>query len=455
MIMTNVMSIHWPIPKLAACTCGKTHTPAPGMPPVLMGKGSLASASALLHETMGLGPFMMIADSNTQPLAEMISAQLSSLRHTIFTFPHTAEATEESVKQIEAALPADVKGLLAVGSGSITDCTRLVSHKAGLPFAAFPTAASMDGYLSWGAPVLVEGYKRTYPAQSPAAVIADTDIFASAPSELTLAGFGDVLGKYTSLADWKMGHLLLGEYWCPAIASSVEQALSECVDIADQLASDAVAAAQAVMHALLVTGHAMICVGNSRPASGAEHHISHYWEMRALAENQPVRYHGAQVGVACVLSAAIYEALLMRERLLEKPFEWAGRQEFLTDSVIRQAQVSAGFAKDAAARVIADNPHKQVEKATQMSFEQINAWWAQCRNVLERRIPNPNALVATLRRAGAPATPRDLGVSPDWVYDAIVYARELRPILTILDVAAMAGVLEQMAERLAEESSRW
>ncbi|HHT27263.1 MAG TPA: sn-glycerol-1-phosphate dehydrogenase [Firmicutes bacterium] len=453
--MTKAMKNRWPIPKLAACTCGRAHTPAPGMPPVLMGEESLRSAAALLQETMGPGPFMMVADCNTQPLADIISARLSSLPHTVFTFPHAAEATAQSVALIEAALPADAKGLIAVGSGSITDCTRLVSFKAGLPFAVFPTAASMDGYLSWGAPVLVDGYKRTYPAQSPAVVIADPEIYAAAPITLTQAGFGDILGKYTSLADWRIGHLLLAEYWCSAIVSSVEQVLGECMDIADQLATDPVAAATTVMQALLVTGHAMICVGNSRPASGAEHHISHYWEMRALAENQPAPYHGAQVGVACVLSAAIYEALLVRESLVEKPFEWAGRQESLSDHIIRQATVNAGYAKDAAAQVLADNPRKHVEQATQLSFEQINAWWAQCRNILEHRLPSPSMLVAALRRAGAPATPRDLGISPDWVYDAIVYARELRPILTILDVAAMAGVLEQMAERLAEESSRW
>ena len=64
---------------------------------------------------------------------------------------------------------------------------------------------------------------------------------------------------------------------------------------------------QYIMEALVLSGIAMGLVGNSRPASGAEHHLAHYWEMDALSKGVEHPLHGNSVGVGTVIIASIYE----------------------------------------------------------------------------------------------------------------------------------------------------
>lgn len=444
----------WPLPRLASCACGKEHTPAPGMPPVWLGAGVLAQAGNLLNSAVGGGPLLVVADSNTAPIAARLSGYLQGVAHRVYAFAKPAEANEATVNELKGVMGTGLTALISVGSGSLTDVVRLVAYQTGMPFVSVPTAASMDGYLSWGAPVVVEGYKLTHPANGPAAVLADLDVLSAAPPQLTRSGFGDVVGKYTSLADWHIGHLFSGEYWCPSLVASVRNTLAQCGDIADKLAHTPETAAGAVIEALFVTGHTMICVGNSRPASGSEHHVSHYWEMRALAQGVPHRYHGEQVAVACVLSSAVYREMLSHPVLVSSESEWQKRRARLLDAQARQERVERGFGA-AASRLLKETPHRDAEQFASMNSDELNAWWDRCRRELGNCVPEPQTLLGILRRAGVPATPQEIGLTPEWVHDGILYARELRPRLTIFDVAAAAGMLDTMAERLAADSFRW
>jgi glycerol-1-phosphate dehydrogenase [NAD(P)+] len=209
-----------------------------------MGHGVLAEAGKLLKSAVGEGPFLVVADVNTANIAAKLSGFLQGIPHKVYSFAGPAHASEEAVTELSGALDSDIKCIVAVGSGSVTDTVRLASFKAGIPFASVATAASMDGYLSWGAPVAVEWYKLTYPAQGPSVVIADLDIVSAAPPELTRSGFGDVVGKYTSQADWRIGHHLTGEYICPAIYTNVYKTLAKCDQIAEWLGTEPAKAAE-------------------------------------------------------------------------------------------------------------------------------------------------------------------------------------------------------------------
>ena len=55
----------------------------------------------------------------------------------------------------------------------------------------------------------------------PAAIVADVDILKDAPMPMLTAGFGDIIGKFTSLADWRLSHQLNGEYYCPEVAGVI------------------------------------------------------------------------------------------------------------------------------------------------------------------------------------------------------------------------------------------
>ncbi len=75
-----------------------------------------------------------------------------------------------------------------------------------------------------------------------------------------------------------------------------------------------------LMYALLLSGLAMQMVGNSRPASGAEHHVSHLLEMEIFNPNLDA-YHGEKVGVGLLLASRVYhrDAELLRDGRFEIP----------------------------------------------------------------------------------------------------------------------------------------
>jgi glycerol-1-phosphate dehydrogenase [NAD(P)+] len=121
------------------------------------------------------------------------------------------------------------------------------------------------------------------------------------------AGVGDVLGKYTALIDWRFSRIVNGEYVCDATVDNVRKALDLVSSNAEAIASREPEAVLTVMEGLLLTGIAMAWIGNSRPASGCEHHMSHFLEMRYIPENRRAVFHGTKVGIGTIIALRAYE----------------------------------------------------------------------------------------------------------------------------------------------------
>ena len=66
-------------------------------------------------------------------------------------------------------------------------------------------------------------------------------------------------------------------------------------------------AVKALMEALILSGIAMSYVGNSRPASGGEHELSHFWEMMSNIHGETRPLHGTGVGVGTVVMLKMCE----------------------------------------------------------------------------------------------------------------------------------------------------
>src|SRR5262249_1353185 len=69
------------------------------------------------------------------------------------------------------------------------------------------------------------------------------------------------------------------------------------------------AAVRELMDALIESGLIMLENGDSRPASGSEHHIAHVWEMKLIRQGRPPVLHGAKVGVASLYAARFWKRL--------------------------------------------------------------------------------------------------------------------------------------------------
>ncbi len=257
-----------------------------------------------------LKEFLLVADENTyQVLGEHVDKSLRAQGYDVVTVVLKGEevlANEHYLIRVLLNYDRKERTFLAVGSGTITDITRFTSHRAGRGFISLPTAPSVDGFTSIGAPLVVGGLKQTVICQPPLAVFADLPTLAAAPRRMIAAGFGDLVGKYISIADWKLGRLLWGERYDEDIAGRMLGAARDIAAHVEDIASGSVESIRTLMDGLIESGFGMLEFGNTSPAGGAEHHIAHHWEMMMLSDHRHAALHGAKVGIASIIAASWY-----------------------------------------------------------------------------------------------------------------------------------------------------
>lgn len=294
------------------CACGKCHVCK--IHKIWLGAGALRQ---IAEATASYASILLVADDNTyavcgaktEAILRSAGRQVKTLlfHGTGFLIPDN-QAVERLLKA--AAPPVDL--LVGVGSGVINDLCKHVSNCLHIPYIIVATAPSMDGYVSMGAALLLDGLKVTTDAKPPLAVVADTTILKDAPMEMIRAGFGDIVGKYSALNDWKLSHLLLKEPFCRQVYDMVKGAVDRVVRLADGLMARREESVEALMESLLPVGVAMSFVGNSHPASGSEHHLSHFFELTGLERNRPYLLHGLDVGYATIITSRLRERVMGR-----------------------------------------------------------------------------------------------------------------------------------------------
>jgi glycerol-1-phosphate dehydrogenase [NAD(P)+] len=277
--------------------------------PVYIGNEAIARLIEFCKEK-NYTKFLLVCDQNTYPvLGSAVESALKDRGYDVVIACLTGKeviADEHYLIQVLIKADREERIFLAAGSGTLTDISRFISFKTKTSFISLPTAASVDGFTSIGAPLVVEGLKKTYISQAPIALFADLPTLCRAPALLTAAGYGDMVGKFLSAADWKLGHILWDEKYDAEIDARMRAAILQCAHLAPEISQGLEAGILPLMKGLVESGFCMLDFGNSNPASGAEHHISHFWEMRLLNEHRPAIFHGVKVGVASIITAGWY-----------------------------------------------------------------------------------------------------------------------------------------------------
>ncbi len=307
----------------ASCHCGREHKIH--VKEIIIEAGAIDKLPVLLSDIFTGKPeeICILCDDNTYLAAgKLVEEKVKGCK--VIKLPSKGlHADNHNVKLAEEQLDGRIKLILAVGAGTIHDISRYLANKRGIPFVSLPTAASVDGFVSTVAAMTWNGLKKTFPAVSPILVVADTNIFSKAPYRLTASGISDLLGKYTALADWEIAHLVTDEYICSKVCELEHKAVDEVCSCLSDLRGNVpeekrIKAYEQLMYALLLSGIAMQMVGNSRPASGAEHHISHLWEMEVI--NPPLdAYHGEKVSIGLMIVAETYH--MMKEAIRNRQYE--------------------------------------------------------------------------------------------------------------------------------------
>ncbi len=260
---------------------------------------------------------LLVADENTyaaagaRTMAYLAGKQVDQV---IFSGSRVLIPNEEAIQRISQVRPGHDL-ILGIGSGVIQDLCKYTAFLGDVPYYIVATAPSMDGYASAGAAMITGGMKVTYSAKVPAAILADTAILKKAPYEMIQAGYGDIVGKFSALNDCKLSHAVNGEYFCPVIYDMTMSALKRTLELARGLVCREEESIRVLMEALILVGIAMSFAGSSRPASGSEHHLSHFFEITGIVWDRPYFSHGIDVAYSTVLTAKL------RQKILESPFE--------------------------------------------------------------------------------------------------------------------------------------
>lgn len=370
---------------------------------IRMGEGATAEAISFIGSRRACA----VCDTNTQKFAEEYFPALPR-----FVFPDGWKATDVNAAHLIDQIKSDgIELLVAVGTGTIHDLTRYSAFHAGVDFISYPTAPSMDGFVSSIAAMTINGQKITYPAKPPVALFAEPAVYQTSPMRLTLAGMGDILGKYISVFDWKVAEAVAGEKVDEDLVKLETDAIDKMLSI-DPVSPDF---HTAVLEGLVMTGMTIQYFGSSRPASGAEHHLSHIWEMHVINEDVEA-LHGEKVGVSTLILLRLYKSLLDKH-IIFRP----------KDNNVEYLRTAYG---DMAEGIAAENTPDPLANITQ---EKLDAAAPRIRQLI-RELPDPDKLEAFMKSIGAKTEIAQLGLPADseFLAKTLEFAPYVRRRITLL-----------------------
>ena len=426
------------------CSCGKRHEA--DLKDVEISAGALQKLPEYIRR-YGHGKSLVVCDRNTyRACGEQVKkildeAGCANSLHILSS--ENVVPDEAALGELLVSLDPETDLIVAVGTGTINDMCKFVSYQLGIEYFIVGTAPSMDGFASAGAPLITNHMKTTYPAHAPQVILGDLDILCRAPMNMITAGVGDTLGKYTCLLDWRLANIVNGEYYCPWIVRMVETSLKRVTDSIGRVGTRDPETVANIMEALVLTGIAMSFVGNSRPASGSEHHLSHYWEMMFLFEGRRPVLHGTKVGIGAVTSAYLYGLLKNSKIDFEKARRSAGSYHYETwEKLMRETYGEAapgviGLEKKAGKNAV-ENRLARIDR--------IERHWPEILRAIDA-LPPAAEIERMLTGLGAPVNPAQVGVGSQMVYNGILVSKELRDRYTLFQLLWDLGILEEMASR--------
>lgn len=155
------------------------------------------------------------------------------------------------------------------------------------------------------------GVKRTVHSHYPSILIIDLDIEAAAPAEMNVSGYGDLIATWTAPVDWYLSYKTgMGGNFHVAPSDMIRQQCRELLENSSKLKGGDLKVLGDLANVLTLSGLSMGIAGESSPASGSEHVMSHLIDMASGIRQTGICYHGTQVAVSGIISCIIWDYLL-------------------------------------------------------------------------------------------------------------------------------------------------
>ena len=388
-------------------------------------------------------PFI-IADHNTWALGGKAILQAFEQKVDYFLFPDSEPvfADYSNVVTCRRYLQEDPSRIaIALGSGTINDLVKLASYELEQSYMLIPTAPSVDGYTAVGSALSVEGFKRTVYCPPPDVIIADLDILCNAPSPMIASGYGDLAAKVTGGADWLIADTLGIEPVVEKVWLMVQKNLRTYLNNPYSLAERDPQAIEFLFNGLVDSGYAIREYIDSRPASGAEHLMSHVWEMDHLAVNGEPVSHGFKVSIGTLSITALMQELLAMSKedisrlISEHPLEsWEKRQSYI-DAILENDP-----AKDEI-KAIYQEKFCHGQQIIDNRSAIIREWDCMKQRIQAQIIPF-DELREKFKAVGCPVEPKDIALTQNAHVKGFRKAQLIRKRYTCLDLVYEIGALD-------------
>lgn len=405
---------------------------------ILSERGSLQALPAQSAQLFPGHSFFLVADEHTWDAAgRTVAAVLQSAsvpvcaRHVFPGEPMLeadhihALALARMFSEHEDAIP------IAIGSGTINDLVKLAAHLSNRPYICVATACSVDGYASDGAALLTEGTKMTHHCPAPALIIGDPVVLDKAPPILNASGYADLMAKIPAGADWILADHL-GEAPIDPVAWSMVQ-----TNLRDWLSDPQDSGA--IFTGLTLCGIAMQYMRDSRPVSGAEHLLSHIWEMEHLRNQGTAVLHGIKVGIGSLIVTAVYERLFRLgieggEPLLPTS-EQLGRKLSLAPRLFGTSMDLSAIGNTISVKYGREG--REVQRRGLLLSD-----WHVLKKKLQQQLLGFRQMASSLSAAGCPVTPQGIGLDTPHALATLRKAQLIRNRYTILDALEDLGLMD-------------
>jgi glycerol-1-phosphate dehydrogenase [NAD(P)+] len=425
------------------CGCPCEHsTPAQD---IYVGKGLLSRLPEMIAQR-GLGrKCVLVADTITYDVAGR-GAQyaLTEAGYEVILCVIRREGEmlpdERACGEVLLSIQPETEFLLSIGSGSVTDITRVNAKRIGLPFVCVGTAPSMDGYTSVISPLLLNGVKIHRAGVCPDIILCDLDILSTAPLHMVQAGVGDVLGKYIAVADWAISSLINGEPYCPVCGEIVLGAVGRLLANIEEIREKTEKGIRILIEALLLSGITIMIVGHTRAVASVEHNIAHYWEMMELLNGKKAPSHGSSVGVATLMVWPLFT------RFAEEDLGALNLEAVREGRLSREEHVRwmiKAYGEAAGGAIMRDNPGDFLSWEEQLRrIEAAQAALQGLRDIIHA-LPPYQAILGAMRALGAPLTAADLGVSDSLRNLSMRCAKDYRTRYTLFKLIDECGLANE------------
>ena len=409
------------------------------------------------------GKAVVVEDPRTRAVAGgrvanlLAAAGVAVSEHVVNPDGTDFHATYEKVEEVRDALGAQDGAIaVAVGSGTLNDLAKRASGELGRRYMVVGTAASMDGYTAYGAAITKDGMKQTLDCKAPLGCIVDSEVAAAAPKEMVASGYADLIAKIPAGADWILADAVGREAIHPAAWKFVQEPLRAALANPSGAASGDVAETEKLCSGLVMSGFAMQAMGSSRPASGTEHQVSHYWDMEDLSFGGKPVSHGFKVGIGTLASTRTLELLLEQD--------WAHLD---VDAVVAQWWPSFDDVKATFPSLFGDRPahirRAELEYAKKFpsrdtlraELTALQAKWPELSARIRAQLLPFEEVRANLKKAGAPVEPEQIGVTRARFRETLRGVPYMRSRYFGLDLVLELGLMDALTDRLFGKQGIW